>query len=183
MAAAFESFALRVHAADLNGQVRRLPVKLLRSGVVGSVVTQFLKPRDLLLIVSFCFLDRHDSLARADELFILIVEAVEAMAADAALRSEELLALIQNRSMLGDHVSRMALLAAGLKIFSIVERPEPVLVAAVPSAHGIDRAAVAAMAGGASKFLEGMPFQQINIRMARERSVCALGHPQIGLRQ
>ena len=57
------------------------------------------------------------------------------------------------------------------------------LVAAVASANRIDRAAIPAMAGRASKFLKGMPFQQIDVRVAREGGICALGHAQIGLRQ
>ena len=38
VAAAFEGFALRVHAADFHGEIRRLSVKLLCSDIVGSVV-------------------------------------------------------------------------------------------------------------------------------------------------
>ena len=125
----------------------------------------------------------HNALARADELFVLIVKAAEAMAADAALCAVQLFALIQNGRVLGDHVARVALLAAGLKILWIVERPEPVFVAAMPFLDGINGAAIAAMAGRASEFFERMPFDEIEIGMAGERRVLALGHAEVGLRE
>ena len=103
------------------------------------------------------------------------------MAADAALGAEKLLAFIQHRRVLGDHVSRMALLAAGFIILGIVERPEPVFVAAMSFLDRINGAAVAAVAGRASEFLQRMPFQEIEIGMAGERSVFALGHAEISL--
>jgi hypothetical protein len=84
VAAAFERFALCIHAADLDGQIRRLPIKSLGSCVVRGIVAEFLEAWDFLLVVTFRLLDRHDPLARADELFVLIVETVEAMAPDTA---------------------------------------------------------------------------------------------------
>ena len=82
-----------------------------------------MEARNFLLVITFRLFDGQDALARADELFVLIVKTVEAMAAYAALGAVELLALIQDWSVLGNHVSRMALLATGLKILPIIEWP------------------------------------------------------------
>ena len=122
-------------------------------------------------------------LARGDQQLVLIVEALELVAADAALFAVELLGVVQHRSMLGDHVRGVALLAAGVVIFRIVERPEPVLVAAVRLFDRVERAAIAAVAGRAAKFFERMELQQVRIGMAGERRVLALGQAEIGLGQ
>src|ERR1700741_2607836 len=52
-AAPFEGFALRIHSADLNGQVRRLSVELVSGGIIRSVVAQLLEAWNLLFIVGF----------------------------------------------------------------------------------------------------------------------------------
>ena len=96
-------------------------------------------------------------LARVDELFVLIIETLEAMAADAALLTIELLAFVEDGRVFGDHVQGMALLAAGVVIFGIVEWIEPVFVAAVPALDGIYGAAIAAVAGRAAEFFQRMP--------------------------
>ena len=119
-------------------------------------------------------------MAGVDELLVLIIEAIEAMAADAALLAVELFAFVQDGRVLGDHVRGVALLAAGVVIFGIVERPEPVRIAAMTAIHGVDGAAIATVAGRAAKFFERMPVNEFEVGMAGERSVIAFGHAEIG---
>ncbi len=76
--------------------------------------------------------------------------------------------------------SGMALLAAGVVIFGIVERIEPVLVATVPALDGIDGTAIAAMAGRAAEFFERMPFQKLQVGMAGVGRVFAFREAEVG---
>ena len=121
---------------------------------------EFLQARDFEQVVRFGFRKREDLLPRVDELLVLIIEALEAVAADAALLTIELLAFVENGRVLGDDVQGMALLATGIVIFGIVEWIEPVFVAAVTALDGIDGAAIATVAGRAAKFFQRMRFQQ-----------------------
>ena len=91
------------------------------------------------------------------------------------------LRLVQDRRVLGDHVRGVALLAAGVEIFRIIERPEPVLVAAVAFLDRIQRAAISAVARRAAKFFQRMKLHQVRIGMAGERRVVALRQAKIGL--
>ena len=177
----FERFALRVHAADFDGEVGGLRVVFVGGGVVRGGVAELLQARDFQFVVGFGFGELQDGLARVDELFVLIIEAMEAVAADAALLAVELLAFVQDGSVLGDHVRGVALLAAGVVIFGIVERPEPVRIAAVSAIHGVDGAAIAAVARRAAKFFERMPVDELEVGMAGERGVIAFGHAEVGL--
>ena len=96
-------------------------------------------------------------LARVDELLILIVKTLEAMAPDTTTLAIELLSVVEDRRVLGDHVSGMALLASRLIIFRVIQRPEPMRVAAVSALDGIDRAAVSAVARRTTELLQRMP--------------------------
>src|SRR5271154_6273671 len=166
MAALLERFGGGVHARDVHGEVGCLRVEGFGGLVGGSSVAEFLQARDFEKVVRFGFREREDLLARIDELLVLIVETLEAVAADAAFLAIELLAFVEDGRVLGDHVQRMALLAAGVVIFGIVERIEPVLVATVAAFDGIDGASIAAVAGRAAEFFEGMRFQKRQVGMA-----------------
>ena len=122
-------------------------------------------------------------LARVDELFVLIVEALEAVAADAALLAVELLAFVQHWGVFGDHVRGVALLATGVVIFGIVEGPEPMRVSAMTTIHRVDGAAIATVAGRAAKFFERMPVDKLEVGMAGEGGIFAFGHAEVGFGQ
>ena len=117
----------------VNRQIRGLRVELFAASLSGAWSPSLLQARNFQLVVGFLVRELQNLLACADEQFVLIVEALEAVAADAALLAIELFAFVQRVGMLGDHVGRVALLAARVEIRRIVERPEPVLVAAVAS--------------------------------------------------
>ena len=126
----------------------------------------------------------QDVLPRGDELLVLIVEALEAVAADAARGNGT--APCRDSSvagLFGDHVGGVALLAAGVEIFGVVERPEPVLVAAVGLFDRVEGAAVAAVAGRAAEFFQRMDLQQLRVGMGGEGRILAVGHAQVGLGQ
>ena len=122
-------------------------------------------------------------LARVDELLVLIVEALEAVAADAAFLTIELLAFVEDGRVLGDDVRGMALLATGVVIFGIVEWIEPVFVAAVTVLDGIYGASIATVAGRAAEFFERMRFQQHQVRMAGVGRVFAFREAEVGFGQ
>ena len=126
------------------------------------------------------FARAENLLARVDELLVLIVEALEAVAADAALLTIKLLAFVEDRRVLGDHVRGVALLAAGVVIFGIVERVEPVLVAAVPALDGIYGASIATVARRAAKFFERMILQELQVGMAGIGCVFAFREAEVG---
>src|SRR5580692_7725177 len=180
MAALLERFGGGIHARNVHGEVGGLRVEGFGGSVAGGGVAQFLQARDFQKIVGFGFREREDLLARVDQLFILIIEALEAVAADAALLTVKLLAFVEDGRVLGDHVQGMALLAAGIVIFGIVERIEPVLIATMPALNGIYSAAVAAVARRAAKFLQRVRFQKQQVRMAGEGRVFALGEAEVG---
>src|SRR5579872_2542986 len=74
----------------------------------------------------------------------------------------------------------MALLASGIVVFRIIERPEPVFVTAVSSLDAVQRAAVSAVARRASELVERMPLQELCVRMAAERRVVIFLQAKIG---
>ena len=76
---------LRVHARHRDGQVRGFRVVAVRGLVVGSGVALLVQLRDLQAIVLLLIFQLRDRLPRADQFLVLIVEALEAVAADAAL--------------------------------------------------------------------------------------------------
>ena len=76
-------------------------------------------------------------------------------------------------------VGRVALLATGVIVCRIVQRPEPVFVAAVSLFDGVEGAAIAAMAWRAAKLFLRVKLHQIGIGMAGERRVGALGQAEI----
>ncbi len=70
---------------DRDGQVGGFRVIAVGGGVVGSGVALLVELRDFQAIVLLLIFELRDRLLRADELLILIVETLEAVAADAAL--------------------------------------------------------------------------------------------------
>ncbi len=74
----------------------------------------------------------------------------------------------------------MALLASGVVIFGIVERPEPVFVTPVSCLDTVQRAAVSAVARRAAELVERMPLQELRVRMAAERRVVIFLEAKIG---
>ena len=76
---------------------------------------------DLQAIVLLLIFELRNHLPRADQLLVLIVETLEAVAADAALFAVELLRAVQDRGVLGNHVRSVALLAAGFEIFRVIQ--------------------------------------------------------------
>ncbi len=115
-----------------------------------------------------------DGLPRADEFLVLIIEALEAVAADAALFPVQRFRLVQDRGVLGDHVRSVALLASGIKIFFVIQRPEPVFVAAVALFDRVQRASISAVAWRAAEFFQRMIFHHVRIGVAGEWRVVAL---------
>src|SRR5208282_888895 len=109
-----------------------------------------------------------------------IVEALEAVATDAAALAVELFAFVQRVGVLGDHVGRVALLAARVEIRAIVKRPEPVFVPPVPARDGIEGASIAAVARRATELLKRVNLQKVGIGMAGVRRIVALRHAEIG---
>ena len=85
--------------------------------------------------------------------------------------------------MLGDHVRSVALLAAGVVVLRIVERPEPVLVAAVAFLDRVERASVSAVAGRAAELFERMILSRSGSGWLVKGASCALGQAQVGLGQ
>ena len=176
-----ELLDLRVDVADGHGQVGGLLVVTVGDVVAGGLVAEFVQARNVELVRVLVVVELQNLLASGDEQLVLIVEALELVAADAALFAVDLLGGVEHRRMLGDGIGGVALLAAGVVVLRIVERPEPVLVAAVRLFHGVERAAVAAVAGRAAEFFVRVELQQVGIGMAGEGSVVALGQAQIGL--
>jgi hypothetical protein len=84
VAALLERFRGGIQARYVHGEVGGLRVERFGGCVAGSGVAEFLEARNLEEVVGFGFREREDLLARVDELFILIIEALEAVAADAA---------------------------------------------------------------------------------------------------
>ena len=102
------------------------------------------------------------------------------MTADAAFFAEELLADVEHGGVLGDCVRGMALLAAGVIIRGVIQRPEPMFIATVGALDRIECAAVAAVARRAAEFFLRMELQKIGIGMAGERRVLIPGYTEIG---
>ena len=75
---------LRVDAAYAYGHIRGLRVVAICRVVVGSVVAEFLQARDFEFVLRFVAAQLRDLLAGGDELLVLIIEALIAMAAYAA---------------------------------------------------------------------------------------------------
>ena len=180
VAALLERFGGGIHARDVHGEVGGLRVVGFGGGIAGGGVAEFLQARDFEQVVGFGFREREDLLARVDELFVLIIEALEAVAADAAFLTIELLAFVEDGACSVTMSDGMALLATSVVIFGIVEWVEPVLVAAVPALDGINGASVAAVTGRAAEFFQRMRFQKCQIGMAGVGRVFAFREAQVG---
>src|SRR5579859_7403385 len=77
----------------------------------------------------------------------------------------------------------MALLAARIVVFRIIERPEPVLITPVSCLDAVERAAVSTVARRAAEFVERVPLEELLVRMTGERSVFTFLPAEIGLGQ
>ncbi len=154
----------------------------VRGVVVGGCVALLVEFRDLQPVILLLIFELRDHLARANQLFVLIVEALESMATDTSFFPVELLCVVQNRSVLGDHIRSVALLAPGLEVLRIIQRPEPVFVPAMRLLNGVKRAPVPAVARRAAKFFQGMIFHHVLIGVACIRRVLALVQAQVGFR-
>ncbi len=175
-----ELFLVRIHIADGDGQVLGLLIEIIGHGVVAGLIAELIEARDFVLIGLAVVFEQRDLLAGGGEQVILIVKTLELVAADATLLAEEFLSLIEHGGMFGDGVRGVALLASGIVIFGIIQRPEPVFIAAVRALHGIESAAIAAVARRAAKFFLRMELQQIGIGMAGERRVLVPAYAEIG---
>ena len=82
-----------------------------------------------------------------DEQLVLVVKPFVAVAADAAAQTKEFFATVERLSMVEYKVADVALLAAGLDVLWMIERPEPVLVPAVTFHHAGCGPTVAVVAG------------------------------------
>ena len=100
------------------------------------------------------------------------VVAFIAVAAHAAALAEEIFAFVDDFPLdiaAGQHhVGGVAVLASGFDVGFREQRPQPVLVVAVGLLHAGGGAAVALVAGGASKFFGIVKLQQLRLRMADE---------------
>src|SRR3984957_17801828 len=179
----FQRFGPRIHLADLNCEVRGLTVESIGGSVIRRGISLFLETRNVQQVIGFGFRELQYRLTRVDELLVLIVESLKAMATDTAALAVKLLSLVKYRSVLGDHIGGMALLAARVVIFGIVERPKPMLVTAMPPLYGIDCATVSSMTGRTPEFFKRMQCQKFLIGMAGKRSVSTLCHSQVRFRQ
>jgi len=121
-----------------------LLIEIIGHGVVAGLIAELIEARDFVLIGLAVVFEQRDLLAGGGEQVILIVKKPwNLLAADATLLAEEFLSLIEHGGMFGDGVRGVALLASGIVIFGIIQRPEPVFIAAVRALHGIECAAIA----------------------------------------
>src|SRR5690348_3725848 len=178
-----ELLDLGVNLADVDCKIGGFGVEALRGGVVRRLIALLIEQRNFLIVLGLFFFERGDFADAVLQLLALIVEAGVVVAADASAAAEELLGFVERGSVLRPSVGGMALLAAGIVIFGIVERPEPVFIAAVCFFHADERAAIASVAGRAAEFIQRMPGEKILVRMAGERRVVALLQSEVGFRE
>src|ERR1700680_1672749 len=133
MAAPLKLFCLAIELADCDGQVGGLGIVVIGRGIVRGLVAEFLKAGNVELVLLLVRRKLENLLTGADKLLVLVIETLETMTPNAALQTVELFALVEHGGMLGDHIRGMALLAAGVVVLRIVERPEPVFVASMAS--------------------------------------------------
>src|SRR6202021_3271056 len=112
----------RVHPADFNCEIRCLTVEPIGGGVIRRSVSLFLQTRNVQQVIGLGFRELQYRLARVDELLVLIVDPLKAMATDAAALAVKLLSLIEYRGVIGNHIGGAALLAARIAIFGRVAR-------------------------------------------------------------
>ena len=124
-------------------------------------------------------LELFDELVRGLKLLRLVVKAFKLVTADAAARPIERLAPVQDRGVLRPGIGRMTLLAAGLEIVAVIERPEPVFISPVRFLNAGNRAAVPAVTRRASKPVRVVDLQKFELWVAGERRVVAPGQAQI----
>src|SRR5262245_2192382 len=87
------------------------------------------------------------------------------MAAGATANLEQVLAAIQPIGTLQTAVTVMTLVATGLDVFLVVERPQPVLVPAMRFFYRSGSAPVAAVTGRAAKSIRVVGLQQFFVRV------------------
>src|SRR3989338_2121198 len=168
-----ELLALGVQPAHADAEVFGVGVEPLGGlvGVGGVAVLDALL--DLALGFGLFAVELVDGLAGGFQALAIVVEAFEAVAAHAAAQAEELLAAVQHLGLLDHHVAGVALLAAGLEVLAVVERPEPVLVAAVGLDDAGGGAAVAAVTGRTAEALRFVNLQELAAGVARENFFAA----------
>src|SRR5215510_5951057 len=98
------------------------------------------------------------------------------MAAGITANLEQVFAAIQHIGALQNAIAVMTLIAPGLDVFFVVERPQPVLVPAVRFFYGSCAAPVAAVTRRAAKPIRIVCLKQFFIRMRDKRSrFCVFG--------
>ena len=126
----------------------------------------------LLHVVFLLRFNLLDLLADRVQVFGLLVVSLVAMAAHAALLPEQIFAVVDGLPLhiaAGQHhVGRVAILATRLRIFLGKQRPQPVLVVAVPLLDAGGGAAIALMAGRAAELFRIVNLQQLRFGMADE---------------
>ena len=142
-----ELVELRLYLTVSDGQTLGLREQSL-CALVGDSGRARLGPRNLglVLVGRYLVFELLAELARVCERVRFAVEALVAMAADAAALVEEVFAFGQSRRALKHAVSRVALVAARLHVLLREEREEPELVFAVPLLDRCRRATVAPVA-------------------------------------
>ena len=154
--------------AGCHAQRVGLRVIVARRFIVRGVVAQVAIALGIAQVLVVLRLQLLNLLLVGHQFFRLRVVTLEAMAANAAFPLEKLLAGAQLRPMIHHHVRGVALLATGLDVGLVVQRPRPVLVFPMAHLHAIHLHPVAVVAGRATKFFRVVNSQQFRVRMAGE---------------
>ena len=129
--------------------------------------------RGLLYVFFLLGFNLLDLLADRVQIFGLLVVALVAMAAHAAALTEQILAVVDGLELhvaAGQHhVGGVAGLAARLRIFFGIQRPQPMLVISVRLFDAGGGASIALVAGRTAKLLRIVNLQQLRLGMADER--------------
>src|SRR5262249_57946183 len=121
---------------------------------------------DLALPLRFLLLELANLLVDGGDFVRLAIEAFVPMAAHASAQTENLAALVQRVRHLRDGFARVALLAAGLDVLLMVQRPQPELVVPMRFFGARKRSPVAAVARRAAEALGIVNLQQLFVRMS-----------------
>jgi hypothetical protein len=162
-----ELFLLRVQRAGADPEIVGVREQLLRVGIGGArVVGLGFGESDFALPFGLLLLDLADLLVDRRDLVGFAVEAFVAMARHAAAQAEDFAPGVQVVGHFGDHLPRVTLLAAGLNVLLVVQRPQPEFVVPVRLLHAGERRSVAAVAGRAAETFGVVNLEQFLIGMA-----------------
>ena len=110
------------------------------------------------------------ALTRVAQSIGFAIECLVAMAAGTAANLEQILAAIQHVGALQHAVAVMTLIAPGLHVLFVIERPQPMLVSAVSFFNRGCAAPVAAVTGRAAEAIWIVCLKQLLVWMRDERS-------------